>query len=127
VLFVDLDAFKRVNDVHGHAAGDAVLVELGGRLRTAVRPADTVARFGGDEFVVVCEQVDEAAALALAWRLEDAVRSPIAVGGAEHRLAASIGVAVGHAGSETLLAEADAAAYRAKTAGGGRVELFRPR
>ena len=71
VLFIDLDEFKDVNDRYGHAAGDAVLVELAGRLRAAVRPADTVARLGGDEFIVVCEHVDRDAALALGARLED--------------------------------------------------------
>jgi diguanylate cyclase (GGDEF)-like protein len=65
VLFVDIDAFKQVNDVHGHGIGDAVLVEVATRLQTVVRPADTVARFGGDEFVVVCDQVDPSVAVAL--------------------------------------------------------------
>ena len=84
VLFIDLDEFKRVNDRFGHAAGDAVLAELGQRLRAAVRPADTVARLGGDEFVVVCEAIDERTALALGHRLDAAIRQPLSVAGAEH-------------------------------------------
>ncbi len=77
VLFIDLDEFKRVNDRFGHAAGDAVLAELGQRLVHAVRPADTVARLGGDEFVVVCEAIDEDTALALGRRLDAAIRQPL--------------------------------------------------
>ena len=76
VLFVDLDNFKRVNDLFGHAAGDALLIALAGRMTAAVRPADTVARLGGDEFVVVCEDVDERTALALGWRVAAAVQEP---------------------------------------------------
>jgi diguanylate cyclase (GGDEF)-like protein/PAS domain S-box-containing protein len=125
VLFIDLDDFKRVNDLYGHAAGDAVLTELGRRLRQAVRPADTVARLGGDEFVVVCEDVDEETALALGRRLDEAIRHPVAVPGGEHRLTASIGVALGGDDSDSMLAAADAAVYRAKAAGRGRVELRR--
>jgi diguanylate cyclase (GGDEF)-like protein/PAS domain S-box-containing protein len=125
VLFLDLDEFKHVNDRFGHAAGDAVLAELGQRLRAAVRPADTVARLGGDEFVVVCEDVDEGTALALGERLEAAVRRPLAVGGAEHRLTASIGIALGRDDADSMLAAADAAVYDAKAAGRGRVELRR--
>jgi diguanylate cyclase (GGDEF)-like protein/PAS domain S-box-containing protein len=124
VLFVDLDDFKAVNDARGHAAGDAVLVELGERLRAAVRPADTVARLGGDEFVVVCEEVDEAAAMTLAGRLEEAIRQPLIVAAVEHLLTASIGVALGRSDPDTLLADADAAVYQAKGAGGSRVKLF---
>jgi diguanylate cyclase (GGDEF)-like protein/PAS domain S-box-containing protein len=124
VLFIDLDDFKLVNDEHGHAAGDAVLVELAARLRTVVRPADTVARLGGDEFVVVCEEVDEAAALVLAERLREAVQQPVTVADVEHALTASIGVAFGREEPDTMLADADAAVYQAKAAGGGRVELF---
>jgi diguanylate cyclase (GGDEF)-like protein len=124
VLFVDLDNFKHVNDAEGHAAGDAVLVELGVRLLGTVRPADTVARLGGDEFVVVCEEVDEAEAMALGGRLEEAIRQPLEVAGVEHRLTASIGVALGHSDPDTLLGDADAAVYQAKAAGRSRVELF---
>jgi diguanylate cyclase (GGDEF)-like protein/PAS domain S-box-containing protein len=127
VLFIDLDNFKRINDLYGHSAGDAVLVALGRRLQAVVRPADTVARLGGDEFVVVCDTIEEDAAVALARRLEEAVRAPLEAGGGEHRLTASIGIALGVAGQadpETLLAEADTAAYRAKAEGRGRVEMF---
>jgi diguanylate cyclase (GGDEF)-like protein/PAS domain S-box-containing protein len=123
VLFVDLDDFKKVNDVFGHATGDSVLVELGSRLRSAVRPVDTVARLGGDEFVVICEQVDEAVALSLAHRVQDAIQMPVAVDGVEHRLSASVGIALGHADAEALLGDADAAVYRAKAVPGGRVEV----
>ena len=125
MLFVDLDDFKEVNDARGHAAGDAVLVELGERLRAAVRPADTVARLGGDEFVVVCEEVDEAAAMALGRPPrggDPASRSRSR--GVEHRLTASIGVALGRTDPDALLADADAAVYQAKAGGGSRVELF---
>jgi diguanylate cyclase (GGDEF)-like protein/PAS domain S-box-containing protein len=124
VLFVDLDNFKHVNDAYGHAAGDAVLVELGRRLKTAVRPADTVARLGGDEFVVVCEEVDAEAALALGARLVAAIAAPLRVGDVEHQLSASIGVALGRTDPDALLGDADAAVYEAKAAGRGRVELF---
>jgi diguanylate cyclase (GGDEF)-like protein/PAS domain S-box-containing protein len=127
VLFVDLDSFKRVNDLYGHAAGDALLVAIGQRLVATVRPADTVARLGGDEFVVVCEDVDEPAAVALGERVEEAIREPLVVDDAEHRLSASIGIALGRAGHtspDALLADADAAAYRAKSEGRSRVEVF---
>jgi diguanylate cyclase (GGDEF)-like protein len=117
VLYLDLDAFKAVNDEHGHARGDEVLVALAERLRAAVRPADTVARLGGDEFVVVCEEIDERSARGLAERLSAAVRS--------HDLTVSIGIALGEGDTEpaTLLEAADTAAYRAKGAGGDRIEI----
>ena len=125
VLFVDLDNFKQVNDAYGHAAGDAALVELGRRLQTAVRPGDTIARLGGDEFVALCEHVEEDSALAVGRRLLQAIRRPFTAGDVEHRLSASIGIALGHADPDALLANADAATYRAKAAGRGRIELFR--
>ncbi len=121
LLFLDLDGFKRINDVHGHAAGDAVLVEIGRRLLAAVRPSDTVTRMGGDEFVVVCDDVDEETAVALARRLEAVIDQPITVDDTEHRLSASIGIALGHDDADELLRAADAAAYDAKGAGGGRI------
>jgi diguanylate cyclase (GGDEF)-like protein/PAS domain S-box-containing protein len=125
LLFIDLDNFKWINDAHGHAAGDAVLVEFGHRLQAAVRPADTVARLGGDEFVVLCEEVDEVTAVALGRRLHEAIQLPLLVAGSEHGLAASIGIALGHDDPDSLLSAADAALYRAKTQGGARVEVFR--
>ena len=92
-----------------------------------VRPADTVARLGGDEFVIVCEDIDEHTAIALGHRLTEAIHEPLDVDGIEHRLSASIGIALGSAGRrdpDALLADADAAAYRAKAEGRGRVEVF---
>jgi diguanylate cyclase (GGDEF)-like protein/PAS domain S-box-containing protein len=125
VLYVDLDNFKQVNDTGGHAAGDAVLVELGRRLQGAIRPTDTVARIGGDEFVVVCEQVDEQAALALGHRLGQAIEEPLLLGELEHRLTASIGLAVGRSDPEALLRRADAALYGAKARGSGSIAVSR--
>jgi diguanylate cyclase (GGDEF)-like protein/PAS domain S-box-containing protein len=125
VLFVDLDNFKQVNDTGGHAAGDAVLVELGRRLRAAIRPTDTVARIGGDEFVVVCEQVDEQSALALGHRLEQAIEQPLVLGELEHRLTASIGIAIGRSDPAALLSRADAALYGAKARGSGSIDVSR--
>jgi diguanylate cyclase (GGDEF)-like protein/PAS domain S-box-containing protein len=124
VLFVDLDNFKQVNDHHGHATGDAVLMELGRRLRTAIRPGDTIARFGGDEFVAVCEDVDEESAVLVGERMLQAIRMPIVTAGLEHRLSASVGVALGQSDPDRMLDNADAAAYRAKAAGRGRIEVF---
>jgi diguanylate cyclase (GGDEF)-like protein/PAS domain S-box-containing protein len=124
VLFVDLDNFKQVNDAYGHAAGDAVLVELGRRLRGAVRPADTVARLGGDEFVIVCEEVDADDVLALGHRLLTAVSEPLTMAGVQYELTASIGIALGRTDPDALLGDADAAVYQAKAAGRGRAQLF---
>jgi diguanylate cyclase (GGDEF)-like protein/PAS domain S-box-containing protein len=129
VLFVDIDNFKRVNDLFGHAAGDQALIALAQRMSATVRPADTVSRLGGDEFVVVCEDVSELTALALASRLAAAVQEPIEVGETEHshRLSASVGIALGSAAStdpDVLVGRADAAAYRAKERESGGVEIF---
>ncbi|MFZ0377249.1 MAG: diguanylate cyclase, partial [Solirubrobacteraceae bacterium] len=124
VLFIDLDNFKAVNDSYGHAAGDAVLVESARRLHAAVRPGDTVARIGGDEFIALCEHVNADSALAVARRLQEALRPSFTAGGVEHQLSASIGVALGDGEPDRLLGDADAASYHAKAAGRGRVELF---
>ncbi|MGH9037174.1 MAG: diguanylate cyclase domain-containing protein [Acidimicrobiia bacterium] len=123
VFYVDLDGFKQVNDRWGHAVGDEVLQAVGGRLRAAVRPADTVARLGGDEFVVLCDGLTSPrAALEIAERLLDAVAQPIDHPAGTVALTASVGGActVGaQTRPETLLEVADRAMYRAKRAGGG--------
>ncbi len=127
VLFVDLDRFKFINDSRGHAAGDELLVTVAERLRRVVRSSDVVARFGGDEFVVVCE--DQAAsfeASLVAGRITDALREPVIVAGQEIFLSASVGIAVadGAGSPENLLRDADAAMYRAKEKGRARCEFF---
>jgi diguanylate cyclase (GGDEF)-like protein len=117
VLFVDLDHFKEVNDLFGHATGDHVLREAANRLRAVMRPADTVARVGGDEFVVVCELMEETVADAFMSRLEVAFREPILTDSAEVIVRLSIGMAVTDDSTSTpasLIAEADRAMYRAK-------------
>jgi diguanylate cyclase (GGDEF)-like protein len=128
VLFIDLDNFKVVNDSLGHNAGDRLLVELGRRLRDAIRPSDTIARFGGDEFVVLCEDIDEARdAVCVGERIVAAAAEPFQLDGREMFVTASVGVALainGEATPETLLRDADAAMYRAKERGRGRVEVF---
>ncbi|NAZ78217.1 EAL domain-containing protein, partial [Kineococcus sp. T13] len=129
VLYLDLDGFKGVNDTHGHAAGDVVLVEVSHRLRAAVRPEDTVARFGGDEFAVLCEDlVDELNASRIAERVVSSIADrPIDVGGGRSlHITPSVGIALARDEGDAakLLRRADAALYRAKEGGKARSELF---
>ena len=127
VLFCDLDNFKVVNDSLGHGAGDRLLVAHAERLRVALRPGDTVARFGGDEFVILCDELDgEDDAVALAQRVLEAVHDPLAVEATEVFGALSIGIALSAPGTdpETMIRDADAAMYRAKAKGRARFELF---
>lgn len=128
VLFVDVDRFKHLNDAHGHLAGDAVLQAVAERLRRVARAEDTVARIGGDEFVVVCDNVEDPDAPAdLADRILSAVGRPVRLEHVQVPLQVSIGVAVSSGGSwERLLDDADAALYRAKASGRGRVVVHDP-
>jgi diguanylate cyclase (GGDEF)-like protein/PAS domain S-box-containing protein len=126
VLFLDLDRFKVLNDSVGHDAGDRLLVSMGQRLHAALRPGDLIARFGGDEFVVVCEHLDGIDdALALADRLLSVAREPFNLDGLEVVVTVSIGMAVADGRPpEALLRDADAAMYRAKEKGRDRAEIF---
>jgi diguanylate cyclase (GGDEF)-like protein/PAS domain S-box-containing protein len=128
VMFVDLDGFKVVNDSLGHERGDQLLVEVSGRLREALRPADTIARLGGDEFIVLCEEVgEEDQAVTLAERIQQALSTPFALGGREIFVTASIGIVLAAdsgAYPVDIIRDADAAMYRAKARGRSRCELF---
>ncbi|MGH8980134.1 MAG: putative bifunctional diguanylate cyclase/phosphodiesterase [Acidimicrobiales bacterium] len=126
LVFVDVDDFKAVNDVYGHACGDAVLVELAARLIAGVRPGDVVARLGGDEFVVLLEGLHSPVVEAghRAEELRAAAALPMSFGGSEVRLTVSAGVATVHQPgkeSEEVLTQADAAMYSAKRVGRNRV------
>jgi diguanylate cyclase (GGDEF)-like protein/PAS domain S-box-containing protein len=127
LLFVDLDGFKGVNDSLGHEAGDRLLVEVARRLQAVVRRSDTVARPGGDEFIVLLiDPGPVEAIIAKAESLIAAIQQPVAVAGAEARVGASIGIALcpDHATTpETLTRKADLAMYEAKRAGKGRWQL----
>lgn len=128
VLFVDLDGFKNLNDGLGHATGDRLLVEVGTRLRRQLRPADTIARFGGDEFVILLEDVPGGGeAAAVADRLLAALRPPWIVDGCVTQFGGSIGVTVMEgegAEPEELLRQADIALYEAKAAGRGTKVVY---
>ncbi len=126
VMFLDLDLFKVVNDSLGHHAGDDLLVAVSQRLLGAIRAGDTLARFGGDEFVVVCEDVDASEADTLAHRIADALQEPFISSHQPVTVSASIGVAVATPASDaqTLLRNADIAMYRAKERGRNQVVVF---
>lgn len=126
VLFVDIDQFKLVNDSIGHAAGDALLVELADRLRGVIRGDDFLARFGGDELVIVCENMDVAAAESLAERILDMTRTPYELDGRELFVTLSIGVTLSDGTDEvaTLLRSSDAAMYHAKEHGRARAAIY---
>ena len=126
-LSIDLDDFKAVNDAHGHVAGDHLLTEIAGRITAVLRPADTAARMGGDEFSVLLEEVGAEEADQVAERILAAVRRPVTIAGTEMFITASIGIAVGHGlgvDAIDLLRSADIAMYEAKARGKGRQERF---
>jgi diguanylate cyclase (GGDEF)-like protein/PAS domain S-box-containing protein len=128
VVFLDLDRFKVVNDSLGHDTGDRVLRAVSARITNVLRPADTLARFGGDEFVVVCDEIDgPAEATRIARRILDALADPVDEADGGVHVGASVGVALARgedATAEHLVRDADAAMYRAKERGRGRIELF---
>jgi diguanylate cyclase (GGDEF)-like protein len=127
VLFVDLDNFKVINDALGHDQGDRLLCAVADRIQAELRPSDTVARVGGDEFVVFCEDVEsEHEALAMVDRLVRALDAPVELAGQAQHATASVGIALGDGTvlPEVLIRNADAAMYRAKERGRARYELF---
>lgn len=126
LLFLDLDLFKVINDSLGHAAGDALLVQVSQRLGQGLRAADTLARFGGDEFAVVCDNVPEDELDVIAERVREILREPFTFEGRRVTLSASIGVTRSGPSStaETLMRDADAAMHRAKAAGRDRIAFF---
>lgn len=126
VVFLDLDDFKRINDTLGHLAGDELLVGVAERLRNAVRPTDTVGRWGGDEFVVVCDDLEQADdVLVIIERIAAAFELPFDVRGTEFSVVASIGAAVSADIDDpsTLIAAADSEMYRYKRRKGDRWTL----
>ncbi|MDF2741119.1 MAG: Signaling protein ykoW, partial [Actinomycetia bacterium] len=130
VLFLDLDGFKEVNDSLGHAAGDRLLIQVAERLHSCVRPSDTVARFGGDEFAVLIEDAsDDIDVVQVADRVLEGLRQPFEVNGRELHVRGSMGIARMESdvdGADQLLRNADLAMYRAKAAGQGGYERYDP-
>ncbi len=128
VLFIDLDRFKVINDSLGHTAGDKLIVAVADRLRNSLRRHETVARFGGDEFAILCEDLgDEQDAIAVAERVLKSFSNPFHLAHGETMSSASLGIALSadpDQNVEELIRDADAAMYRAKEAGGGRLMLF---
>ena len=137
IFFIDLDGFKQVNDTHGHAAGDALLLVVAERLLGCLRPQDTVARLGGDEFALLLDEIGEADGLvtvaAVAERIQCEIGMPVplasSMGGEQAlaRVSASIGIAIGdlrYRSGEEMMRDADRAMYDAKTAGKARHTIF---
>ncbi len=128
VLFLDVDTFKQINDTMGHAAGDQLLTVLADRFHPMLRPMDTVARFGGDEFTFLFEELEsEREAVLIAERITRAASQPLMLGDGEMTVAVSIGIAIVSDPSVTpdsVIRDADTAMYRAKERGGARFELY---
>ncbi len=127
ILFVDLDRFKLVNDLYGHSVGDDLLVAVAGRLTGTLRSGDTLARLSGDEFVILCEDLNDPAEVdIIATRVVAAIAHPFFSGGHQLNVSASIGIAFSGRGdqlSEHILDDADAAMYQAKRSGGGHHQV----
>jgi diguanylate cyclase (GGDEF)-like protein/PAS domain S-box-containing protein len=127
VLFVDLDHFKGINDAHGHRAGDEILVTVARKLEAAVRPSDTVARIGGDEFAVLCEDMSsERDVVVVAERLYASFSEPVLFDDERISVTGSMGIAFAQEGDDPdrLLRNADAAMYKVKEGGRGSYEIF---
>ena len=127
LLFIDVDSFKLVNDGLGHEVGDQILLQIARRLGMLAEPGTVVARFGGDEFVILTAAPDGEWAMVLASRVQTAIRAPFVVHGADHHASASLGVALfprDGADASTLLRHADAAMYRAKESGRNTVVVY---
>jgi len=127
ILFLDFDHFKLVNDSLGHQIGDELLAAAAPRLRQAVRATDTVARFGGDEFGILLEDIaGEREAIDMAQRIASVFTRPFVLAGSDHFVTTSIGIALAQGGelADELIRDADAAMYRAKEHGRARYELF---
>ena len=130
LMFIDLDGFKLVNDRLGHHAGDTLLIEIAKRLKNNLRSSDTLARMGGDEFVVLLEQTGTDGEIAeVAYKLLGMITEPYEAFGGDAPVSASIGIAIYPVDAEdqqNLLAHADAAMYRSKASSGSRVVFYRP-
>lgn len=128
VIYLDLDRFGLINETIGHAAGDQTLTAVAARLVDIAPPGATVARFGADEYVMVCEDTTEQAAAKLSSRIINAIAEPLALGDQVVRISVSMGIAVAdRSGSvESLLRDASEAMFRAKRKGGGRREIYEP-
>ena len=130
VMLVDLDGFKGINDTRGHRAGDQALVQLASRLRTSVRGSDTVARYGGDEFVILAGELDRGEdAGMIAEKVTDMVQLPLAIEGGPAKVSCSIGISVfpdDAEDAEQLIALADKAMYASRLRGGQRHAFFSP-
>lgn len=126
LLMLDIDGFKRTNDIHGHAAGDMLLTTVAQRLSDCVRPSDTVARLGGDEFAILLPHTDAPAAGRVAQRIIAVMTRPLIAGGRTTAVGISIGVAISVAGQQPheLMGNADKALYAAKRNGRGRFIIF---
>jgi diguanylate cyclase (GGDEF)-like protein len=128
VLYADLDQFKDVNDQYGHQVGDQLLVAVGERLTESLRPGDTLARISGDEFVILCEDLEDASAVdRLADRIDVGMNRPFVVAGHTLAVRASVGIAYSGPGAEVpgrMLRDADTAMYQAKRNGGGRHQVL---
>ena len=128
VMFLDVDHFKMVNDSLGHNVGDDLLKWAADLIAATIRAGDTVARFGGDEFVIVCDDVDAPELEEIAERVLHALAQPCTIGDQELTISASLGIALADdaATPDSLLRDSDVAMYRAKERGRGRIELFDP-
>jgi diguanylate cyclase (GGDEF)-like protein len=129
LLFIDLDEFKHVNDAHGHAAGDQLLKAAAQRLQSLLRPGDQVARFGGDEFLVLLDKCEPSGAAPVAQRIVDAFGAPFALGDELHAVGASVGISVfprDGADADTLVRHADMAMYAAKNEGKAQFRFYDP-